>query len=115
MFSQFDEDQDYELNARYDYNREAYADMILDNEREAYYDYCDECREEGATPLEFNEWKQKSNKPAPRMFWDKEDYDNCEEREANAGVLGCIFLIMFSGVMMLAIYIISKIIRAIIL
>lgn len=75
-----EEDQDYELNARYDYVREAFGDMILDNEREAYYDYCDECREEKTEPMSFADWKNAETKSMiARQSWNKDDLDNYEE------------------------------------
>jgi hypothetical protein len=59
MFSQFEEDMEYEFNARFDYISEAYAATVLDGWSEGYCDYCDDCDENGDEPLDFGEWKRR--------------------------------------------------------
>lgn len=81
MFNtQAQEDAEYELNARYDYVREAYAATALDPYEEGYSDYLFHCEADGVAPLEFAAWKAGLRQPraagvAQLGSWSTDSFD----------------------------------------
>ena len=65
---QFSEDQQYELNARYDYIKEAFGDIETNALSEDYCSYCMECDQDGQSPLEFAHFVKMRNSKVSDYF-----------------------------------------------
>lgn len=57
LFTDYQDDADYEFNARSDYVREAYAGTQLDAYYEMFCDYTTEALARGEEPMSFAKWR----------------------------------------------------------